>query len=83
MPSVIKRMAMAICAIEEPDGMGNPDDYIPHAKAAIEAIAEPTQAMVDVGVDARWRSAIRDANSVREIWAAMINAALYEVPNAD
>jgi len=36
---------------------------------------EPTKAMSNVGVDARWRNAVRDANCVREIYIAMISAA--------
>jgi hypothetical protein len=48
------------------------------ARAAIEAMRTPTPEMVDVGTEARWQSAIRDANSVREIWQHMIDAALKE-----
>jgi hypothetical protein len=33
---------------------------------------EPTPEMVNAGTDARWASAVRDANNVREIWRAMI-----------
>jgi hypothetical protein len=36
---------------------------------------EATGAMAAVGTEARWRSAVRDADSVREIHAAMIAAA--------
>lgn len=39
---------------------------------------KPTQKMESVGVEARWRSAIRDANNVREIYRAMIEAAKGE-----
>lgn len=45
-------------------------------RAAIEAMREPTQDMAKVGTDARWQSAVRDANNAREIWRAMIDAAL-------
>jgi hypothetical protein len=36
---------------------------------------EATEEMATVGTEARWRSAVRDADSVREIHAAMIAAA--------
>lgn len=36
---------------------------------------EPTNTMAEIGVDARWQSAVRDADSVREIYRAMIRAA--------
>jgi len=36
---------------------------------------EPTEAMINVGVEARWQSCVRDANSVYEIYRAMISAA--------
>lgn len=48
------------------------------ARAAIEAMRNPMNDMVDVGTEARWQSAVRDANSVREIWSHMIDAALKE-----
>lgn len=48
------------------------------ARVAIEAIREPTEAMMDVGGEARWRSPIRDPDNVREIWRAMIDASLSE-----
>ena len=47
-------------------------------RATLEAMRYPTNEMADVGTEARWRSAVRDANSVREIWSAMIDAALKE-----
>lgn len=37
---------------------------------------EPTNVMVEVGTEARWRSAVRDANNIREIYRAMIKTAL-------
>ena len=36
---------------------------------------EATAPMADVGAEARWQSAVRDANNVREIYRAMISAA--------
>lgn len=38
----------------------------------------PTEEMRKTGVDARWQSAIRDANNVYEIYRAMIQTALKE-----
>ncbi|MDK4725658.1 hypothetical protein [Rhizobium phaseoli] len=48
------------------------------ARAAIAEMREATPAMVEVGTEARWRSAVRDANSINEIWNVMIDAALKE-----
>lgn len=51
--------------------------------AAIEAAGvrlvpvEATPTMAYVGTDARWQSAVRDANNVREIWRAMLAASPY------
>lgn len=60
-------------------------DVFEYILAALRAIApdgplvavprQPTQAMVDVGTEARWRSAVRDADNVREIYQAMIEEA--------
>lgn len=36
---------------------------------------EPTNEMAEVGVEARWRSCVRDANCVRTIYKAMLAAA--------
>lgn len=50
-----------------------------HAKAVIErAMRDPTKEMINVGIQARWKSPIRDENNVQEIWQAMIEAALKE-----
>lgn len=48
------------------------------ARKSIEALRVPTEAMIDAGTAARWQSAVRDANSIREIWNAGIDAALKE-----
>ncbi len=48
------------------------------ARAAIAAMHEPSNEMVDVGMEARWRSPVRDADSVREIWEAMIECAIAD-----
>jgi len=65
-------------AIEGQDVLDDEDRYRSMAIAAIAAMRVPTKGMVDVGTEARWQSAIRDANSVREIWQHMIDAALKE-----
>jgi hypothetical protein len=51
-------------------------------EAALTAVLplEPTQAMVDAGTEARWRSAVRDADNVREIWRAMCAALTPKEP---
>ena len=35
---------------------------------------EATDAMADTGTEARWKSAVRDADNAREIYRAMIEA---------
>ena len=83
MSEMIEKVARALL-------MENRPDYTPKqiehgwfqyrfdARAAIEAMREPTNEMAEVGMEARWQSPIRDANNVREIWSAMIDAALSE-----
>lgn len=46
---------------------------IPEGWKLVPVTPDPT--MVEVGVAARWRSAVRDSNNVREIYAAMLAAA--------
>ena len=50
-----------------------PDYYQRMARAAIEAMREPTEAMLDAGVNFRERNA-----RTEQIWQAMIDAALKE-----
>lgn len=50
------------------------DDHSVPARAAIEAMREPTEAMKDAGVSTATPLALRLA------WEAMIDAALTEVP---
>lgn len=54
-----------------------------HLRAALSSLHEsgysvvpnePTNVMVEVGTEARWRSAVRDANNIREIYRAMLAA---------
>ncbi len=60
--------------------------YVPGVTAALAALeaagvrlvpVEATHKMADVGTEARWQSAVRDANNVREIWRAMLAASPY------
>ena len=60
--------------------------YVPGVTAALAALeaagvrlapSEATHKMADVGTEARWQSAVRDANNVREIWRAMLAASPY------
>lgn len=78
-------IAMAICMV----GCGiaaHRSDYFGEADAALAAIeaagvrlvpSEATHKMADVGTEARWQSAVRDANNVREIYRAMLAASPY------
>ncbi len=50
------------------------------AAGAVVVPREATHEMADVGTEARWKSAVRDANNVREIWRAMIAASPYAPP---
>ena len=58
-------------------------DAANHLMRALEASgvrlvpSEVTHKMADVGTEARWQSAVRDANNVREIWRAMLAASPY------
>lgn len=69
----------------EDNGIGYFDDYdnknydcIAIARAAIEAMLDPTEAMLDAG----WATTSKHVVDGRpeEIWPAMIQAALKEVP---
>jgi hypothetical protein len=85
------RTAIA-AAIKEATSIGgapNKPCVIGHLSAADAALAaleaagvrlapsEATHKMADVGTEARWQSAVRDANNVREIWRAMLAASPY------
>lgn len=57
-----------------------------HAIAALAALEAAgvrlvpvgaTHQMAHAGTEARWQSAVRDANNVREIWGAMLAASPY------
>lgn len=86
-PPMVERVARAICRATD---LGSPDDWeedrqgnrtynwevcIPSARAAIEAMREPTGKMVSAGVKhENWS----DYGAVRSIYGAMIDAALEE-----
>lgn len=88
MSAMIERVARAILAESYRIGNthGDFDALSPEvqgvftrfARAAIEEMRVPVADMVGVGTEARWRSAVRDANSINAIWNAMIDAALKE-----
>lgn len=82
---LIEVMARALC-LTATDTHTGWEHYKPEAVevlAAIEAAGvrlvpvEATHKMADVGTEARWQSAVRDANNVREIWRAMLAASPY------
>lgn len=70
--SMVERVARAI-AMKNEGWTKNAKDYIPHARAAIEAMREPTEAMAE---------AAESPNDYRgtqyTTWRTMIDAALNE-----
>lgn len=91
MTSMVDRVARAICW---KNGM-NPDltlggdgvnflwhEYVAQAEAAIEAMREPSEKMVSVGVEHRLKISIFGAggwkNDTRDLFKEMIDAALNE-----
>jgi len=78
---MIERVARAIFeAMDVSDGLDgiSAERY---ARAAIEAIMEPTQAMYVAGLDVTVASCAYDSADEREIYQAMIKAALSETRN--
>lgn len=90
----LERAARALCALD-----GNPEnakmdgkplwqDYLPEARAVIEAIREPSETMVDAWMDADLElpegisheapSSVVDPYRARSDWIAMIDAMLSE-----
>ena len=69
--SMIERVARALLVADR--SAITPDYYQRMARAAIEAMREPTEAMLDAGVNFRERNA-----RTEQIWQAMIDAALKE-----
>ena len=82
MNEMVERVARAICKANDydpdandnllsgPSGTRNWHLYVTHARAAIAVMREPTQEMVESGVE--------NAPNPRDIWEAMIDAALAE-----
>lgn len=82
--TMVERVARAIAQSDEQNG-GPPYELrvqnkhvknwlFDQARAAIKEMREPTQKMIDEGVDAP----VHDASEVEIIWSAMISAALKE-----
>ena len=69
--TTIERVARALLVADR--SAITPDYYQRMARAAIEAMREPTEAMLDAGVNFRERNA-----RTEQIWQAMIDAALKE-----
>ena len=57
-------------------------DYEDMAEAAIEAMREPTEAMLKAGDVPGWDDSVTVGHSA-EVWEAMISAALSTPPEAD
>ena len=87
--SMIERVARAICRANcTPDMSAEDIDcqeenawdmWVPEARAAIEAMREPTEEMLYCG-DAQISDWDRTHEDVRAAWHAMIDAALKEKP---
>lgn len=80
--SMIERVARAIFSDRYPDEDWKEyqkRDYCGHARAAIEAMREPTDAMVDSG-HSRPNDFQHGQTTVVEIYEAMIDAVLSEKP---
>lgn len=89
MTTMIEKVAMAICAADgypwdhaanEPTA-GRPHEpfYMEHARAALQALMEPTEAMEDAvaGLDIYWSYRGDDTpGGPRDAWRAMLTAAL-------
>jgi len=71
---MIERVARAICRAEYGPGDAGWANQIPAARAAIEAMREPTEGMLDKGAVAEGDGNL--AQQALNIWAAMIDAAL-------
>lgn len=73
----VERIARAL-AVE--DGKFDPElvwqMYIGRAQAALSALLEPSEAMVEAGADAVFD--FMDDKDLRDIWSAMIQAAIAE-----
>lgn len=76
--NMVEKVARAICDKEEPDGLGNWEFYRDHARAAIEAMREPTDAMLRAGAIG---SGEDSENTASGAWDSMIAVALFETTN--
>lgn len=70
----IEEVARAICMADDSHDVSLWREFLPEARAAIEAMREPSEAMADDGGVA---SLIVDATAVT-VWHAMVQAALNE-----
>ena len=80
MTSMIERVA-AVIAMKCEGWTKNAKDYIPHARAAIEAMREPTDAMVMAAewAEPEYREDDMDVGATYKAeWRAAIDAALNE-----
>jgi hypothetical protein len=76
MSEMIKRVAEAMAAVDKMDD-GRWEYLIPHARAAIEAMREPTHDMLVAGATAQAGYDHRfESDNAEEIFSDMIDAAL-------
>lgn len=71
--NMIEKVARAIALSNRAPDSDDWPVYVNDAKAAIEAMREPTEVMVEDGQDARL-----DGGGYYDVWRAMIDAALRE-----
>lgn len=82
MSEVVERLAKAIVKeSRKPSvGLSNPQALIRAALTELTAMGLvvvpkwPTPEMIEVGIEARWQSAMRNPDGIREIWTAMLTA---------
>ena len=91
MTDMIEQVAKAIFVASG----GNPENYIhldpkgwhPHARAAIEAMREPTDAVMEAGCASNPPGSYHAGTTLRDIigaeWRAMIDAALINTAKSD
>jgi hypothetical protein len=70
MSDMVERVAKAIMAAENPDSA---DQYSEMARAAIEAMREPTKDMAIMG-----HSELIEGGDIHSVWDAMIDEAIQE-----
>lgn len=80
MSEMVERVARAICQPPVGDYSGDWRDFIPEARAAIEAMREPTEGMLEAGSDRLGDNADQlcdtDAGAALVTYHAMIDEAL-------